>query len=221
MRDDSSEAGRRILREVGRFAVFRRGDRLIVAGAVSDEVLLVEAGVVKAVLLDRDGTEKVVGLFGHGDLLGELGVTGHRPRSAHVVALSTGRAMRVPGDVFLRLQAKNRDVRELLDETWRKRQQHADDRQLAQNRDVTTRVAESLLRWAQAFGHATDQGLLMRGLSQRDIANAVSASEKSVEAALSELRAARLLRTGRLWYSLASPHALEKLIDDPESGPGR
>ncbi|GAB3300316.1 helix-turn-helix domain-containing protein [Parasphingorhabdus pacifica] len=110
------------------------------------------------------------------------------------------------------MQGQGSDVRELLDETWRKRQQNADDRQLAQTRDVPTRVASALLRWAKEFGRTTEQGLLMRGLSQKDIAQAVCASEKTVEAVLGDLRNAGLLRTERLRYWLPAPHALEARV---------
>lgn len=217
MRDHSADRGREALRAAGRAVPFHRNDRLIVAGTESTEVLLVEAGLIKAVLPDRDGFDTVAGIYGPGDLLGEMGVVGRRPRSAHIIALSSGRAVHVSAHVFRRLQGEGSDVRELLDETWRKRQKYADDRQLAQARDVSTRVAMALLGWARAFGRATEHGLQVRGLSQRDIAQAVCASEKTVEAALRELRSAGLLITQRLRYSLPSPNTLESLVSETGS----
>lgn len=167
---------------------------------------------MKAVLPARDGFDTVAGIYGPGDLLGEMGVMGHRPRSAHVIALSSGRAVHVSAQVFRRLQGEGSDVRELLDETWRKRQKYADDRQLAQARDVSTRVAMALLGWARMFGRATEQGVQVHGLSQRDIAQAVCASEKTVEAVLGELRSDGLLITQRLRYSLPYPRTLESRV---------
>ncbi|MEV6230825.1 Crp/Fnr family transcriptional regulator [Saccharopolyspora shandongensis] len=217
MQDDSRERGRLALRSAGRSASFRRGDRLIVAGSASVEVLLVEEGLVKAVLSDRDGAEPVVGLFGAGDLLGEIGVVGHRPRSAHIVALTSGIVVRVPGDVFRLMQQRDDDVRALLDESWWQRQRNADARQLSQTRDVRTRVATTLLSWARAFGRPTESGLLMRGVSQLDIAQAVCASDKTVDAVLASFRASGLLRTGRLWYQVLDPQAMESLAVLTES----
>lgn len=194
---------------------FQRGDRLITAGADSDEVLLVESGLVKVVLLARDGTESIVGLLGRGTLLGEAGVMGCQPRGAHIVALVAGRAVHLAGSTFLRLCNEDEGVRGLVDHTWRKRQQDADYRQLTQTRDVSTRVAMYLLRWARDLGGKSNGGLLLRGPSQRDIAQAISASEKSVEAALALLRGAGLLKTSRLTYLLTKPEALEQQLAEP------
>jgi hypothetical protein len=119
------------------------------------------------------------------------------------------------GSTFLRLLAEHTAVRGLVDQTWRDRQQDADDRQLGQTRDVPTRVGLALLKWARAVGTPTGSGLQVRGLSQRDIARAVSASDKSVEAAFSALRAAGHLTTSRLAYVLTRPDDLEQRLTGP------
>lgn len=50
----------------------------------------------------------------------------------------------------------------------------------------------------------------MRGISQREIAQALTASEKSVEVALRVLRNAALLETGRLSYLITDPVELQR-----------
>lgn len=179
------------------------------AGAPSTGVLLVESGLVKAVLPGHDGDDPVAGLFSAGELLGEIGVLSGRPRSAHVIALTTGWVVEVAGAAF---PSGDRDVHELLLRSWIKRQNHADERQRMQHREVPTRVALSLQRWAWEFGVPTERGMEVRGLSQQDIAQAVAASAKSVEAVLHELREGGLLHTGRLRYALPDPDALDEVI---------
>lgn len=193
---------------------FRRGEKLLAAGANSRDVLLVESGLVKVTLHDITGAKTVAGLFGMGELLGELGVIWQRSRSADVIALTSGGVVRVSSPTFLRLRRESSDVRELLDATWRRRQEDADDRQLAQAKEVPTRVVLSLLKWAERFGLQTDEGVVLRGLTQRELAQAVCASAKSVEAVLRELRAAGLVVTGRRTYRIPSLLRLEGSLHD-------
>jgi len=200
------------LLDVGRATAFRRGQYLIMAGSTSEDVLLIEQGVVKAVLVARDGAESVAGFLGAGDLVGEIGVMSGQPRSAHIVALTSGRAIRVSSREFLRMRSEHRDVLRLVDEVWHRRQRQSDERQLALTRDVTSRLAMSLLRWARDLGEPTPGGLLMRGISQRDTAQAIAASEKSVEAALRVLRSAGMVKTWRLTYLIPAPALLEARI---------
>ncbi|WP_037068826.1 Crp/Fnr family transcriptional regulator [Pseudonocardia acaciae] len=198
------------LRQSGRAASFTRGERLLIAGTPSDEVLLLEAGVAKVVLPARDGSDSVLGFLGAPDLIGERGVMSRQPRSSHVVALTAGYTVHVAARTFLRLRAEHTDVQDLVDRTLLHSQERADARQLAAARNLTARVAVSLLQWAADFGQQTEAGLLMRGISQRDIAQALTASEKSVEVALRALRNAALLETGRLSYLITNPDELQQ-----------
>jgi CRP/FNR family transcriptional regulator, cyclic AMP receptor protein len=219
MSDHPDDPGRETLRATGRSTPFQRGERLIAAGAVSDEVLLVETGLVKVVLADADGVETVANVFGPGVLLGETGVLDEAPRSAHVLALLDGRAVHVAARPFVRLYQEDAAVARLVRRTWGNQRRDADHRQLCQAYDVATRVRLTLLRWARSAGVPTASGLLLRGPSQRDLAQAVGASEKSVEAALAPLRAAGLLFTDRLAFRIPSPDLLERQPAEPRRKP--
>ncbi|WP_162185658.1 Crp/Fnr family transcriptional regulator [Lentzea aerocolonigenes] len=211
--DDSPGArGRAALRAGRRPRPFRRGEHLITAGTPSDEVLLIESGLVKVVLPTGAAREPITGLYGPGDLLGEIGVTSGAPRSAHVIALVAGAAWHVAGSQFLVLRDENPAVRRLVDETWRKRQRNADENQLRQMRAGATRVAMCLLSWASEFGTEIDAGLELRGVSQQDLAHAVAMSVKTIEPFLHVLRARGLLKTSRLCYRLPDPDGLGHFI---------
>lgn len=212
MDDSSADRGRAALRSGRKPRPFRRGQHLITAGTPSEEVLLLESGLVKVVLPTAGSREPITGLYGPGDLLGEIGVTSGAPRSAHVIALVAGTALHVAGSHFLALRDEDPDVRRLVDETWRKRQRKADENHLRQMRTGAARVAMCLLSWAREFGVEIDSGLELRGVSQQDLAHTVAMSVKTVEPVLHALRDRGMLETGRLWYRLPAPDRLGQFI---------
>jgi CRP/FNR family cyclic AMP-dependent transcriptional regulator len=209
---------RRTLRTAGRLQPFHRGRILIATGADSDEVLLIESGVVKVLLPATSGLDVVIGLHGRGALLGELGVLASRPRSATVLGHQDGIATHVASERFRELVHRDRDVRELADVTQRQRLHSADSRQLAvATMNVRARTVARLLDWAETFGEPVDGGLVLRGLSHRDLAGAVLASEKHVDAVLKALRSAGLVRTERMCFVLTDPTGMRQLLRRAES----
>ncbi|WAL66807.1 Crp/Fnr family transcriptional regulator [Amycolatopsis cynarae] len=178
-------------------------------------MVLVESGSVKVVLSEHNGAQVIAGPYGPGELIGELGVLDQRPRSATVIAHRDGTGVRVVASIFRRLVEQDHDVLVLVNATLRDRLHRADRRQLAiASQDVTTRVAAQLLTWADTFGEASSDGVVVRGIPQGDLAKAVVASAKSVDAALKVLRAAGLVRTRRLWFLLPDPTLLRDLLND-------
>ncbi|GAA3359486.1 Crp/Fnr family transcriptional regulator [Saccharopolyspora gregorii] len=187
---------------------FRRGEPLMSVGDPANHVVLIERGLIKIVLPDPQGGQPVAGIFGPGDLLGEMGAIYGRNRSATAIAVSDGHAWRVRAPIFRSMQAHAEPVRDLINDTWWKRQENFDRRQLAQSRDVSTRIAMALSQWADRFGKVVESGLKVEGLTQRDIAGVVGASAKHVEAGLRRLRSAELIRTGRRSFTVLDPTGL-------------
>ncbi|MFD5826918.1 Crp/Fnr family transcriptional regulator [Lentzea sp. NPDC060358] len=211
MDDPAKDLGRATLRAGRRPRPFHRGDRLITAGTPSEEVLLIESGLVKVVLPTGEKHEPITGLYGSGALLGEIGVTNAVTRSAHVVALAPGAAWHVAGSHYLALR-NDPGIQRLLDETWNERQRNADENQLRQARTGAARVAMCLLYWARRFGTEASSGLELRGVSQEDLADATAMSVKTIEPFLRTLRRRGLLQTGRLRYLLPAPERLGQFI---------
>lgn len=204
------------LRDIGRLKPFSRGDVLMTSGKPSDEVLLVESGMVKVVLAAQNGSESILGMHGTGELIGEMGVMSGRPRSATVIAHVTGSATHIPANAFLRLLDRDRETMLMLQDTLERRLRMADHRTLAfASHDVPTRVGAQLLEWSQTCGERTRDGVVIRGLTQLDLAQTVAASLKSVEAALDDLRRLKLVETGRVRFRLPDPDLLEKVISKP------
>ncbi|MET0234793.1 MAG: Crp/Fnr family transcriptional regulator [Kibdelosporangium sp.] len=209
------------LRRAGQPRPFQRDDRLMMIGTASNEVLLLESGVVKVLLSAGNGSDLIVDLYGCGELIGELGVLSGRPRSATVIGHSGGIAVHIAGAVFRRLAERDAGVLMFVNTTLDRRLRNADERQIAMaSRDVATRVAYQLLTWAKKHGEATPEGTMVRGITQRELAQAVNASEKTVDDAFRQLRCDGLVVTGRRWYLLPDAHLLEQLLGRQDWKPG-
>lgn len=201
------------LREAGRLRSFARRETLMAVGDRVDEVVLIESGIVKVILPSSTGSDVVTGLWGPGELLGELGVLHFRARSATVIGHLGGVATHVGGAVFRELAYHDRDVHAFVDTTQRRRLHNADRRQLAvASLDVMSRVISQLCEWAENFGERVNGQLVVRGLSHRDLAGAVLASEKHVDAVLRDLRAIGQVRTGRMCFILLDPARLANSV---------
>jgi len=214
---------RTLLRNSGRPRPFRRGDVLIVEGAPADEVLLIETGKVKVVLHGSNGADSILGFYGAGELMGEMGVMGERPRSADVIARTPGVAVHVDAHTFRTLLRDHPSLSAYVTDVLSKRLFQADQRQrLHASFEVSVRVARQLLSWAQSSGEpAGEGGLRVKGLTQLEIAQFVTASAKTVDHVLKQLRADKLLETGRRSYVLPDPQLLERCLGDPDWRPGR
>ena len=220
--DQSLARARQRLREVGRPKPFARGAELMVVGDHSREVLLIESGAVKVILSNEDGSTLIVGMYGPGELVGELGVLDHRPRNATIVAQRPGHALHVPGRTFLELVNRDPDVRYLVDTTRRNRLDSADRFRLdVASKSVSIRIATQLLAYGKAYGESAGGELVIHDLSQEDLAHMVGAAKKSVERALRDLRLVNLVQTGRMRFVLPQPRLLESLLSRSNWRPGR
>lgn len=206
-----NKAGMRVwgeLRKLGTRTHFDRDEILITAGAPSDHVLLIEQGLVK-VLLPGKGRELIAGIYGPGELIGEQGVVFSETRSATVVAHTRVAATRVPGRLFRHYVERNPAVLGALYGILRDRLRKADHRQLSLVfQDVSTRVARQLLAWSETLGTPTADGVVISGLSRKDLSQCVGAGETTVDAVLKDFTFRGLVRTHWRKYVLPSPQRL-------------
>jgi CRP/FNR family transcriptional regulator, cyclic AMP receptor protein len=222
MTDQALHRARQRLREVGRVKSFARAAELMVMGEHSREVLLIESGAVKVILSTEDGSTLIVGMYGPGELVGELGVLDNRPRSATVVGQRAGHAVHIPGRIFLELVNRDPNVRQFVDTTQRIRLDSADRFRLdLASKSVLIRIAAKLLDYGRAYGESVGGELVIRDLSQDDLASMVGAAKKSVERALKDLRVVNLVQTGRMLFVLPRPDLLESLLRQSDWRPGK
>lgn len=192
------------LRELGTLTRFGRNDTLLPFNATSDRVLLIEEGLVK-VLLPGLGRELAAGIYGPGELMGDQGVLDGARRSATVVAHTRGAATRIPGSLFLDYLDRNPAVFVALCGILRDRLRKADHRQLTLAfHDVSTRVARQLLAWSETLGTTTSEGVVIAGLSRKDLSQCIGAGETTVDAVLKDFTARGLVLTHWRRYVLPS-----------------
>lgn len=204
------------LRREGSQERFRRNEFLLVKGNSSNHVLLIESGLVKVRLNDANGSQLIVGLYGHGELIGEQGVLADELRSADVIGHSDGVVTRVPSRAFHRFLDEHPETLHLLLRIQHSRLRKADHRQLTvATHDVQTRVVKQLLAWADTIGSSTHHGVLVSGLTRKDLANCVSASEQRVDKVLSRLTESGFVRTHWRKFLLPSPEQLREHLRGP------
>lgn len=210
------KAGKRVcaqLRELGTLTRFSRNDTLLPFNAPSDHVLLIEEGLVK-VLLPGQGRELAAGIYGPGELMGDQGVLDGARRSATVVAHTRGAATRIPGSLFLDYLDRNPPVLGALCGILRHRLRKADHRQVTfAFQTVATRVARQLLAWSETLGIETAEGIVISGLSRKDLSQCIGAGETTVDAVLKDFTGRGLVRTHRRKYVLPSVVRLREHVD--------
>ena len=67
--------------------VAKAGEALFVAGDRGDGCYRVEQGLVKITVASDRGEERIIALVGAGQIIGELSLIDHQPRSASAIAL--------------------------------------------------------------------------------------------------------------------------------------
>ena len=87
---------------------FASGENLMRAGEMADSAYVILEGEVE-ILGETTAGEFVVAVQGRNALIGEMGVIMNAPRTATVRAKDAVRALRISGEVFLRLLTENPD----------------------------------------------------------------------------------------------------------------
>ncbi|HSL97335.1 MAG TPA: cyclic nucleotide-binding domain-containing protein [Candidatus Deferrimicrobiaceae bacterium] len=107
--------------------VYEDGEVIVCQGALGDCMYVIEDGTVE-IVVERDGHETMLRTAGPGELIGEMAIFEHRPRSATVRARGAARVLTLDKRNFMRrisedptlafriIESMARRVRELSDE---------------------------------------------------------------------------------------------------------
>jgi CRP/FNR family transcriptional regulator, cyclic AMP receptor protein len=185
--------------------LFHQGDE---AGAVM--VLL--RGRVKVVGSAGLGREAIVAVRGPGDLLGELAAIDGGSRSATVTTLEPVEVLLVAQSTFSGLVERHPHVALVILRSVVESLRQADEQQAQfATHDVLARVAQRLLELAERFGSPGERGIeIALPLSQEDLASWAGASREAVSKALHQLRALRIVETGRRRVTVLELDALRR-----------
>src|SRR5882762_9774563 len=100
--DSLPDPDRKAFRAISHPRRYRCGAVMFGEGDTSDWVALLLTGRVKLSSFTQDGREAVIGIAGHGELLGELSAVDGEPRSATAIAIDPVDALVVSADDFTR-----------------------------------------------------------------------------------------------------------------------
>lgn len=188
------------LEQVGQRREFRRGAVLFREADRSNRVVVLRTGRVKVAVNTASGTEVVLAIRGPGSLLGEFSAIDRSPHSATVTAIEPVSALVVRSPDFEAYLHRHGRVSFLLMRTLAAKLRDADRKRIEFGaHDTTGRVAARLVELAERFGQATADGVkIALPFSQDELAGWIGSSREAVSKALSTLRGAGEIRTGRM-----------------------
>ena len=203
-------------RELGRLRLFDVNEVLFFEGEVADSVFVVESGLVKVYVSAPSGDELILGLYGSGEVLGEMSGLGDGVRSATGIGHTPGRVTEIPGHRFRDFLDRHPDAMVHMLSVVQQRLRRADRERLSYlSDDVSGRVARKLVSWAHSHGSPRDDGtIVIARITRRELAQSVAASEKTVDDVLTILSAAGLIATGRRRFVLLDARRLQRWADD-------
>jgi CRP/FNR family transcriptional regulator, cyclic AMP receptor protein len=198
------------LRSRGTRRPVRAGEVLFLEGEHTDDVLLLESGLVKVYVTAPGGAELILGLYGAGELLGEMSAVGWGDRSASATGHTPGTAIQLRGRQFRAFLQQHPAALVHVLGVVQQRLRRADQERLSYLADdVAGRVARRLLSWAKVHGQARANGAVaVLDMSRKELAQSIAASEKHVDAVLTAMRCAGLITTGRRLFVLVDPERL-------------
>lgn len=174
-------------------------------------MLVLTAGLVKAVAVGDDGQTAALALRGHGEILGELAAVDGGTRSASVVAIEAVEALSIPVAVFREFLRDQPGAALALLAGVADRLRDASRRQAEfGSLDATERVARMLAELGDSYGERVADGLRIDLVSQDELASLCGASREAVARALRTLRAGDVVRTGRRTVTISDIDRLRR-----------
>ena len=188
---------------------------LFCEGDPGGSVIALRSGQAKVSVQTRPGRELLLAVKGPGELLGEMSALDGRPRSATATAMEPVEALLLTASVFQEfLNAHPRIALRLLQvltSELRDADELIADRDLG---DTVSRTARRLLhlvrRYGEHNGGSTRVGL---ALTHEDLAGWIGVSREATSRALSRLRTAGYITTGRRCITVVDLPGLRRYLN--------
>lgn len=162
-----------------------RGEVVFQRGEPGSAMFLVLTGLLKVYDTSPDGTELVLATIPPGTTVGELALADGGERSASVAAMQTSRVLAVSRVHFLDVLRTEAALAEALMRYLAASLRRVND--LAADLvflDLPARLARLLMRLAEETGEPVVPGLVLRSLTQSELAAMLGASRQSTNKAL-------------------------------------
>lgn len=176
-------------------------------GERTDALVIVLRGRMKALLLNDEGREITLHVFGPQEYLGEMSITDHSTHSATVISMEACELLWISGEAFRRLMEQHPRIVWNLLEVQTERVRRLSD-ELASHAFLSTcrRVARKLLHCAGDGPRAA--------ISHQELAGLVGSTRESVTRALADLERRGLIATGKQKVDLLDRQGLHDMLDE-------
>src|SRR2546425_1286742 len=183
---------------------FSDGEVVYHRGDPGDDAFVVHSGFVKAVLLDEQGHELLIGRYGRGEFFGTLALVKPRPRESTVAALVRSTVLQVGrADVMRVLERNPRALAFMIERMSDTIARLADQYEARNFLDVRGRLARYLIE-LRGFDEVP--------VRQEDIAAAIGATRFIVNRILGEFERRGLVVVGRQRVRVLDPKGLRREI---------
>ena len=203
------------LEQRGRHCSYPRGQVLFFEGDPGGSVIAIRNGRAKVSVQTLPGRELLLAVKGPGELLGEMSALDGRPRSATATAMEEIEALIMPASVFQEfLKAHPRIALRLLRALT---SELRDANELIADRDAgdtVSRTARRLVNLAIRYGEHTHAGSapVALALTHEDLAGWIGVSREATSRALSQLRVAGYITTGRRSITVVNLAGLRRFV---------
>lgn len=176
-------AQRDSLMALGTGHIYRPGQVMMREGHPGTIVIIILDGLAKVTALSERGKEILLGFRGSGDLVGEMAVLSHQPRSATVTAATRLSARKIPAQSFVAYLERSPQVANQVTDIMAGKLREANRRRVDfSSNPAECRVATELADVALAYGR-DEEGAWRIGaeITQADLASLAAASVRTVE----------------------------------------
>lgn len=193
----------------------RRGEVLTRHGEMVDSLVVIGSGRLKAVMPAADSLPGLMlGVFGPGDMIGEIGLFGDVPRIGSHIAVVDSTVLVLPKDVVLALADRRPPVlKKVLELVCRKFTLAADPGLWLRAYDLPLRFLRRLQHLVERDAVADGDGLrIHHGLSQQELADSIASSREALNRLMSDWKEAGLIDYGRGFIVVRDPARIAKLL---------
>jgi len=183
---------------------FKEGEIVYHRGDPAAHVFLVFQGLFKSLLHDDQGHEVLVGLYGRGQLFGELVLFEAAPRESTVAAVIPSTIFQIPAPIGLRILERNPKAMKFMFERMSATIHRLSD--MLEGiifLDVPSRLAKYLLELERVDGAV---------LTQDDIAAAIGSTRVTVNKVLADFEKRALIKVDRRRVHIVDEPALQREI---------
>lgn len=174
-----------------------------------------ELAYVKITAVVENGAESLLGIRGHGEIVGEMSAFLDGQRTATVTACTPMLVHSIRQETFQRFLRERPDASLALSRMFAERLGSANRRRLDfAGYDIPIRLARVVVELVSRFGQPRTDGYhLAIRLTQPEFGRLIGASEDSVGQAMNRLRDARLITTGYASLTVRDLPGLRKFAD--------